>query len=64
MQVHLGYGNILHEKLDNQNLESKIEKVQYKPSIAIIGVIQGISREILCDELGLKSLEMWVGISN
>ena len=41
MQVHLGYGNILHEKPDNQNLESKIEKVQYKPSIAIIGVNKG-----------------------
>ena len=64
MQVHLGYGDILHEKPDNQNLESKIENVQYKPSIAIIGAIQGISREKLCDELGLKSLEMWVGISN
>ena len=28
MQIHLGYGDILYEKPDNQNLESKIEKVQ------------------------------------
>ena len=40
----------------NLNFESKMEKIQYKACIAIIGAIQGTSRERLYDELGLMSL--------
>ena len=53
IRPHLGYGNILYDKPDNQNFESKIEKVQYKGCIAITSAIQGTSRKNLYDELGL-----------
>ena len=42
---HLDYGDILYDITDNQNFESKTEKVQYKACIAITGAIQGKSRK-------------------
>ena len=37
---HINYGNILYDKPDSQNFESKIEKVLYKACIAITSAIQ------------------------
>ena len=37
----LEYGDILYDKPDNKNFQNKIEKVQYKASLAITGAIQG-----------------------
>ena len=51
---HLDYGDIIYDKPNNDNFQSKMEKVQY--CLAITGGIQGTSRERLYDELGLHSL--------
>ena len=56
VRPHLDDGDILYDKPDNLNFESKIEKVQYKACIAITDAIQGTSREQHYDELGLMSL--------
>ena len=42
---YLDCGDILYEIPDNQNFESKIEKVQYKACITITRAIQGTSRK-------------------
>ena len=57
VKPHLDYGDILCDKPDNENFESKIEKVQYKACVAITAVIQGRSRKRLYDKLGLMSLK-------
>ena len=48
---------INYGKPNNESYKSKIENIQCKPCIAIIGVIQGASHECFYQELGLKSLE-------
>ena len=53
IRPHLDYGNILYDKTDNQNFESKIKKVQYKACLAITGAIQGTFTKSLYEELGL-----------
>ena len=53
---HLDYGNILYDKPNNENFQSKIERVQYREFWAITGVIQRTSKEKNYDELGLHSL--------
>ena len=54
---HLDYGDILHDKRNNENFQNKLEKVQYnRACLAITGAIQGTSRTKLYDELGLHSL--------
>ena len=40
----------------NENFQNKLEKVQYRPCLAITGAIQGTSRTKLYDKLGLHSL--------
>ena len=56
IRPHLDYGDILYYKPNNENFQSKIEKVQYQACLAITGAIQGTSRENIYDELGLHSL--------
>ena len=56
VRPHLGYGNILYDKPNNENFQNKLEKVQYRACFAITGAIQGTSRTKLYDELGLHSL--------
>ena len=56
VRPHLGYGNILYDKPNNENFQNKLEKVQYRACLAITGAIQGTSRTKLYDELGLHSL--------
>ena len=41
---HLGYGDILYDEANNENVQKKIEKVQYRACFAITGTIQGTSR--------------------
>ena len=53
---HLDYGDILYDKPNNENFQSKIERVQYREFWAITGVIQITSKEKNYDELGLYSL--------
>ena len=56
VRPHLGYGDILYDKPNNENFQNKLEKVQYRACLAITGAIQGTSRTKLYDELGLHSL--------
>ena len=56
IKPHLDYGDILYDKLENQNFQNKLEKVQHKACIAITGAIQGTSRQKIYDKLGLHTL--------
>ena len=46
----------MHDKPENENFQNKLEKVQHRACLAIIGAIQRASRHKLYDELGLHSL--------
>ena len=52
----LDYGDILYDKPDNENFQSKLEKVPYRACLAITNAIRGTSKERIYDELGLYSL--------
>ena len=56
IRPHLDYGDILYDNPNNENFQSKLEKVQYRACLAITGTIKGTSRETLSNELGLHSL--------
>ena len=56
VRPHLDYGDILCDKLNNENFQNKLEKVQYRACLAIAGAIQRTSRIKLYDEPGLHSL--------
>ena len=53
---NLDYGNIIFDKPNNESFKSRIESIQYKACVAIVGAIQRTSRERLYRELGLESL--------
>ena len=56
LRPHLDYGDILYDNPNNENFQSKLEKVQYRACLAITDAIKGTSRERLYNELGLHSL--------
>ena len=56
VRPHLDYGDILYDKPNNENFQSKLEKVPYRTCLAITGAIQRTSRTKLYDILGLHSL--------
>ena len=47
---------VIHYKLENEKFQNKLEKVQYEACFAIIGAIQGTSRQTFYDKLDLHSL--------
>ena len=51
------YGDIIYDQPQNESFCEKIESVQYRTALAIIGAIQGTSRDKLYHELGLESLK-------
>ena len=51
VRPNLDYGDILYDKPDNQNFQSKLEKVQYRACLAITNAIQGSSKERIYDEM-------------
>ena len=53
---HLDYSDILYDNPNNENFQSKLEKVQYRACLAITSSIKGTSRERLYNKLGLHSL--------
>ena len=55
VQPHLDYGDTIYEKAYNSSFYQKIESVQYNTCLAITGVIRGISREKLYNQLGIES---------
>ena len=56
VRPHLDYGDILHDKPNNESFQNKLEKFQYRACLAITGAIQGTSGTKPYDELGLHSL--------
>ena len=56
VRPQLDYGDVLYDKSNNYNFQSKMENVQYRACLAITGGIQVTFRERLYDELGLYSL--------
>ena len=57
IRPHLDYGDIIYDKAYNSSFHQNLEKIQYNSALAITGAIRGISKEKLCQELGLESLE-------
>ena len=53
----IDYGDIIYDQPQNESFCEKLESVQYKAALAITSVIQGISRDKIYQELGLKSLK-------
>ena len=47
IRSHLGYGDTLHNKPENEHFQNKSEKVQYRACLTITGAIQGTSRQKL-----------------
>ena len=45
IRPHLDYVDILYDKPNTKNFQSKIEKTQYRTCLRITGMIQGISNE-------------------
>ena len=57
VRSNLDYADIIYDKPFNQSFKRKIKMVQYKAALVITtGVIKGVSRDRLYQELGLESL--------
>ena len=52
----LNYRDVIHDQVENETGSTKIRRVQYNASLAIIGAIRGTSQGRLYQELGLESL--------
>ena len=57
VRPHLDYGDILYDQAFNLSFQQKLESIQYRVCLAITGAIRGTSREKICQELGLESLQ-------
>ena len=57
IKLHLDYGDIIYDKAYNSSSHQNLEKIQYNSALGITGAIRGISKEKLCQELGLESFE-------
>ena len=57
LRAHLDYGDVICNHVFNESFRNKLESVQYKAALAITGAIRGSSREKLCQELELGSLQ-------
>ena len=45
LRSHIDYGHVIYDQHSNQSFFEKLESVQYKAALAIIGAIQAIPRE-------------------
>ena len=54
--LHHDYGAIIFDQPENESFFKKIELVQYNTALAITGAIQGTSREMLYQEVGLETV--------
>ena len=50
IRPHLDYGDILYDKLNNENFQNEMENIQNRACLVITA---GTSRERIYDELGL-----------
>ena len=55
MRPHLDYGDVIFDKAYNNSFQQRLESLQYKPSLAITGAIEGSPTKKLYQELGLES---------
>ena len=46
IKPHLDHGNIMYDQPNNATFFQKVESVQYKAALAIIGAIQGRPKKI------------------
>ena len=61
VRPHLDYGDIIYDQPKNENLNQKIERIQYNAPLAITGSIKGTSQSKLYNELAFESLKFKVG---
>ena len=57
VRPHLDYGDIIYDKAFIGSFQKKLESIQYNAALAITGTIRGTSREKICSELGIESLQ-------
>ena len=57
IRPHLGYGDMIYDKPNNEPFKNKTENIPYKVCIAITGDIQGTSRERPYQELSSEFLK-------
>ena len=57
VRPHLDYGDIVHDRPNNESFITKLEQGQYNAALAITRAIKCTSRSKLYNELGLESLE-------
>ena len=58
IRPHLDYEDIIYDQAYNLSFHQKLESIQYNAALALTGAIRGSSREKLCQELGLESLQL------
>ena len=54
VRPHFDYGDIIYDHPNNENLNQKIERIQYNAALAITGVIKGTSQSKLYNKLGFE----------
>ena len=54
---HLDYGDVIYNEAHNEIFDQKLESIQYNACLALSRTIRGSSREKLCQESGLESLQ-------
>ena len=57
VRPHLYYGDIIYDQPNNESFTQKIERIQYKASLAMTCAIKGTSQSKLYSELGFESLK-------
>ena len=57
IRPHPDYGNILYDQAFNLSFQQKLESILYRAYLATTGAIRVTSREKICQELGLESLQ-------
>ena len=53
--LHLDYGNIIYDQVDNKTFHQKLKLMQYNACLVFTGAIRGTSKAKSYEELGLES---------
>ena len=61
VRSYLDYSDIIYDQPKNENLNQKIERIQYNAPLAITGSIKRTSQRKLYNELAFESLKFKVG---
>ena len=59
----IAYGDIIYDQPQNNYFSEKLESIQYKADLAIVGAIQGTSCDKIYQEPGLNRLNQEDGIN-